>query len=202
MEDLELAESFYAELPQVDADTNAVLDAELSLNELSTALMSLANGKAPSIDGLPVEFYESFWPVVSEDLLEVFRDSSGKGQLLLRAVITLLPKKGDLQDLKNWRPVSLLCGDYKILSKVFATRLSQVMCEVIHVDQTYCVSSRLISDNITLIQYVLDVSGSLTIDTSLLSIDQEKAFDKVSVADTKCFWVQPRFHSQDPGTVP
>lgn len=71
------------------------------------------------------------------------------------------------------------------------------MSEVIHVDQTYCVPGRLISD-ITLIWHVLDVSGSLDIDTGLLSIDQEKAFDlltPVSVADAKCFWVQPRFHS-------
>ncbi|XP_071373981.1 CD5 antigen-like [Centroberyx affinis] len=107
VEDLELAESFYAGLPQVDADTNAVLDAELSLNELYTALMSLGNGKAPGIDGLPVEFYKSFWSVVGEDLLEVLRDSLCKGHLPLscrRAVITLLLKKGDLQDLKNWRP--------------------------------------------------------------------------------------------------
>ncbi|KAI3355002.1 hypothetical protein L3Q82_004803 [Scortum barcoo] len=60
-----------------------------------------------------------------------------------RAVITLLPKKGDLQDLKNWRPVSLLCGDYKVLSKALALRLREVMAEVVHVDQTYCVPGRL-----------------------------------------------------------
>lgn len=105
----------------MDVDTNAVLDAELSLNELNTALVSLANGKAPGVDRLPVKFYKSFWPVVGKDLLEVFSDSFCKGQLPLScrtAVITLLPKKRDLQDLKNWRAVSLLCGDYKILSEV------------------------------------------------------------------------------------
>lgn len=188
----------------MDADTNAVLDAELSLNELNTALMSMANGKAPGIDGLPFEFHKSFWPVVGEDLLEVFRDSLCKGQLLLscgRAVITLL-KKGDLQDLKNWRPVSLLCGDYKILSKVLASRLREVMREVIHVNQTYCVPGRSISDNVTLIRHVLDVSGSLGIDTGLLSIDQEKAFDWI---EHQHLWQTLNalgFHNQDPGTVP
>lgn len=50
------------------ADTNAVLEAELPLNELCTSLMSMANGKAAGIDGLPVEFYKSFWSVVGEDL--------------------------------------------------------------------------------------------------------------------------------------
>ncbi|KAJ4942903.1 hypothetical protein JOQ06_005415 [Pogonophryne albipinna] len=70
-------------------------------------------------------------------------------QYTWRAVITLLPKKGNLQDIKNWRPVSLLCVDYKLLSKALATRLGRAVEQVIHRDQTYCVH------------------------------DQEKAFDRV-----------------------
>lgn len=58
--------------------------------------MNLANEKAPGIDGLPVEFYKSFWSVLGEDVLEVFQDSLNQEQLPLscrRAVITLLPQK-------------------------------------------------------------------------------------------------------------
>ena len=94
-------------------------------------------------------------------------------------MITLLPNKGNLQNLKNWRPVSLLSRDYKVLLKALALRLREVMAEVVHVDQTYCAPSRLIRDNITLIRHVLDISGSLGIGTGLISIDQEKAFDRV-----------------------
>ncbi|KAL6456611.1 hypothetical protein MHYP_G00351550 [Metynnis hypsauchen] len=56
-----------------------------------------------------------------------------------RAVLTLLPKKGDLTVLKNWRPVALLCTDCKLLSKALASRLGKVMEQVVHLDQTYCV---------------------------------------------------------------
>lgn len=52
---------------------------------------------------------------------------------------------------ENWKPVSLLCEDYKILSKALAVRLREVILEMLHVDQTYCVLSRRISDNIYLI---------------------------------------------------
>jgi len=68
---------------------------------------------------LPVDFYKSFWSELGEDLLEVLNESLAEGQLPLscrRAVLTLLPKKGDLADIKCWRPVSLLCSDYKLLS--------------------------------------------------------------------------------------
>uniref|UniRef100_A0A671TWB6 Reverse transcriptase domain-containing protein n=1 Tax=Sparus aurata TaxID=8175 RepID=A0A671TWB6_SPAAU len=182
VEDLELESAFLADLPQVRESSDSLLSADLTLDELRVALMSLDNGKAPGIDGIPVDFYKTFWPVVGEDMLEVFQESFRSGllpQSCRRAVITLLPKKGDLQDLKNWRPVSLLCRDYKVLSKALALRLREAMAEVVHVDQTYCVPGRLISDDITVIRHVLDISSSLGIETALISIDQEKAFDRV-----------------------
>lgn len=174
--------SFLAGLPQVSSEDNDELTAELTLEELYAAMMSLQSGKAPGMDGLPVDFYKSFWSIIGPDLLEVMKDSLKIGRLPLscrRAVITLLPKKGDLQQIKNWRPVSLLCTDYKILSKALALRLREVMASIIHPDQTYCVPGRLISDNVTLIRDVLALSSELGLDTGLISIDQEKAFDRV-----------------------
>lgn len=123
--------------------------------------------------------------MIGEDLLDVLRDSLVKGRLPLscrRAVLTLLPKKGDLKYLKNWRPVSLLCTDYKLLSKVLANRLRKVMEQVIHVDQTYCVPGRLITDNVFLVRDILDLSTSLGMRLGLISMDQEKAFDRVEHA--------------------
>lgn len=69
------------------------------------------------------------------------------------------------------------CWDYKVLSKALALGLKEVLAEIVHPDQTCCVPGRLISDNITLIQHVLDVSGSLGIATGLICIDQEEAFE-------------------------
>ncbi len=96
-----------------------------------------------------------------------------------RAVITLLPKKGDLNEIGNWRPVSLLCNDYKLLSKALAIRLGKAMEHVIHPDQSYCVPGRRISDNISFIRDILDGGKLFDLDVGLISIDQEKAFDRV-----------------------
>ncbi|KAJ3582861.1 hypothetical protein NHX12_000164, partial [Muraenolepis orangiensis] len=127
-EEQEVSHGFYEGLPKVEQESSAELEADVSLDELHTALQSMENGKAPGIDGLPVEFYKTMWSVMGEDLLMVLRDSLTGGQLPLscrRAVLTLLPKKGDLMEIKNWRPVSLLCTEYKLLSKVLATRLRE-----------------------------------------------------------------------------
>lgn len=68
---------------------------------------SLQNGRMPGIDGLPAEFYKSFWDAIGGDLLEVFSDSLKLGRLTLscrRAVITLLPIKGDQENIKKRCP--------------------------------------------------------------------------------------------------
>ncbi|KAK3521761.1 hypothetical protein QTP70_016222, partial [Hemibagrus guttatus] len=135
-------DSFLKDLPKLSEQASRELDGELTLAELHEALQGMENGRVPGIDGLPVGFYKAFWVVIGQDLLEVLRDSMNVGQLLLscrRAVLTLLPKKGDLTHLKNWRPVSLLCTDIKLLSKALASRLTKVMEEITHQDQSYCV---------------------------------------------------------------
>lgn len=88
-------------------------------------------------------------------------------------------KKGDLTLLKNWRPVALLTTDYKIFSKCISNRLNEHMGVLIHNDQSYCIKNRCIRDNLFLIRDVIDYSMLNNIDLRILSLDQEKAFDRV-----------------------
>ncbi|KAK3508573.1 hypothetical protein QTP70_032908, partial [Hemibagrus guttatus] len=174
-------DSFLVGLPKLSERAARELDRELSLEELHEALQGMENGRASGIDGLPAEFYKAFWAVIGQDVLDVLRDSIRRGELPLscrRAVLTLLPKKGDLTHLKNWHPVSLLCTDCKLLSKALASRLTKVMERLIHQDQTYCVPDRSIFDNVYLIHGISDVSRLLGLKTGLIFLDQEKAFDR------------------------
>ncbi|KAJ3584301.1 hypothetical protein NHX12_014797 [Muraenolepis orangiensis] len=199
-----LSEGFCNGLPQSPRRPTHSSRGPLTIQELQTALQGMQGRRAPGIDGLSVEFYKAYWDVLSHDLLDVFNESLASGSMPVscrRAVITLLPKKGNLQDIKNWRPVSLLCVDYKILSKALATRLGKAVEQVIHRDQTYCVPGRSMVDNVHLIRDVLEVSSSLDINTGLISLHQEKAFDRVEHSflweSNGEVWVQRWFHSQD-----
>ena len=107
----------------------------------------------------------------------VMKDSLKKGLLPLscrRAAITLLPKKGDLRNISNWRPVSLLCVDFKMVSKALATRMLGVIGRVVHVDQT-CIPERSILDNVALIRDVLGFAHLTNNKAGLISLDQQKA---------------------------
>ncbi|KAJ3586173.1 hypothetical protein NHX12_012574, partial [Muraenolepis orangiensis] len=106
-------------LPQLSPEEKAALDLDLTLEELTGAVNQMASGRAPGIDGLSGEFLKHFWGILGADLRGVFSECFRTGSLPVscrRAVLSLLPKKGDLALLKNWRPVALLTVDYKLYS--------------------------------------------------------------------------------------
>lgn len=154
----------------------------LTLDKFHAAFQSMEGGKTPGIDGLPFKLYKAFWSDFCINVMEVFEESFAVGflpQSCRKAILALLPKKGDLQDIKNWRPVSLLGTDYKLLSKVLANKLKHVMNQVVHRTQTYCVPGSSVFDNMSLIQDILDISSSLGYDAGLISLEQENTFDRV-----------------------
>ncbi len=143
---------------------------------VSLAVKGLSSGKSPGLDGLPAEFYKSFWTIIGDYYFEVLQKCCSEGILptsCQRAVLSLIQKKGDLTLLKNWRPVAILCTEYKILSKVLANRLNNVLYEVVHKDQSYCVKNRSIMDNLHLIRDVVDYAYCKDVSMGLLSLDQD-----------------------------
>ena len=176
--DNEEIQELIAELPQLEGDQQQVLDSSITAEELEAAMRSLKDGKASGIDGLPVEFYKVFWTLVRPDLLHVLEECIHVGELPLsckRAVVCLLPKDGDSQQVENWRPVSLLCSDCKIFSKVLASRMKNEIAWVINPDQTYCVPGRSIHDNIFLVRDSISCNNTWCDNFGLLFIDQAKA---------------------------
>lgn len=176
------AQVLFTELPKLSLAQRDDLDVPLLSHELAEAVTQMSPGRAPGVDGLPVEFSKKFWGIIGQDFFCVLRECVGVGELPMscrRAALTLLPKKGDLCELKNWRPVALLCADYKIFAKVLSNRLKSHLDSIVHKDQTYCVPGRSITDNLFLIRDMLDLSRGSNVNFGLVSLDQEKAFDRV-----------------------
>ena len=82
-------------------------------------------------------------------------------------------------DPRNWRPISLLNVDYKIASRVIAGRLLKVIHAVVHTDQTCGVPGRFIGENVAFLRDVVDYTTDTSSPVAVLSLDQEKAFDRV-----------------------
>ena len=160
-------------------------DAPLSLNELTTAVKSTANGKTPGLDGLPKEFYSTFWDVLGPVLLDVLNASLRNGRLptsCRQGVLCLLHKKGDPTLLKNKRPLTMITADTKILAKALALRLDRVIHDLVHPDQTGFIKGRVIHDNVLLYRGIAGYLQRQQQPGAVLFLDQEKAFDRVSWA--------------------
>lgn len=169
---------------KVSQEDREFLDAALSEEEVEGAMRALRTGVAPGGDGLPVEWYRAFWPLVGRDIVAVFREALKQGQMSESARtghITLLYKKGDRTDLANWRPITLLCADYKILAKVLTLRLRGVIDTVVHPDQTCGIPGRSISMSLALIRDAIAWVQQRKLPLALLGLDQEKAFDRVNL---------------------
>ena len=125
-------------------------EGELSVAECYNILTTLQNNKTPGNDGLAIEFYRSFWPVLGEMLVKGLNYSCKHGELSSsqkEAVIVLTEKKDrDRRQIKNWRPISLINVDVKIGTKAIAKRLEKVLPEIIHHIQNAYVKGRTIFD--------------------------------------------------------
>ncbi|CAM2106433.1 unnamed protein product [Caretta caretta] len=168
----------WEELPMISVGDRDRQQLPLTLAEFSETLHHMPTNKSPGMDGLTVEFYRVFWDILGPDLVTVSAKSLQSGVLPLlcrRAVLALLPKKGDLRDLQNW----LLSMDYKVIAKAISLRLGSVLSDVVHPDQTYTVPGLSIFDNLYLVQDLLELGCRDGLSFALLSLDQEKAFDRV-----------------------
>lgn len=155
----------------------------LTIDECAKALNDMKNGKSPGSDGFTAEFYKHFWPKIGKYVLESLNYAYVKGELSVdqrRGIITLIPKKGKKRILlKNWRPISLLNTDYKILTKSLAFRLKKVLPSIIDHDQTGFLEGRYIGENIRTISDLIEYTSLKNSPGIILLIDFEKAFDTI-----------------------
>jgi len=158
--DEEQFDTFLSDLPHLSDASRRTLDKDLNKDEIYLALKAMDNNKSPGSDGLTKEFYLSFFDVLGDVLLNVYLLSFNSKLLpdtMRTSYITLICKdQNNSSDLKFWRPISLLNYDYKILSKLLTKRLSLVMDEIVHPDQTCAVKGRSILDNVHLMRNIMD----------------------------------------------
>uniref|UniRef100_A0A8C5Q7Q5 Reverse transcriptase domain-containing protein n=1 Tax=Leptobrachium leishanense TaxID=445787 RepID=A0A8C5Q7Q5_9ANUR len=167
----------------ISEETKEALDTPFTMEELASAVKSMKSGKSPGPDGFTMGYYKTFLSSLGPHFLQAFNslaDHSTIPQSALLATITLIPKPDkDHTLVPNYRPISLINTDVKLFAKLLATRLNPLLPTLIHPDQSGFVTSREARDNtirtINLIHRA-QVQGRPTI---FLSVDAEKAFDRV-----------------------
>ena len=150
------------EFPTLTEEIRNSCEGKIEYNECFKVLQSFQKNKTPGNDGLTIEFYVAFWPLIGKHLVDCVNYSFEFGELSnsqKQAIITLVEKKGkDKRLIKNWRPISLINVDTKIISKVLASRLEKVLPKLIHPNQNAFVKGRSIFDAVRSIDDIVDYS--------------------------------------------
>jgi hypothetical protein len=139
--------------------------------------------KAPGFDGLPQEFYSAVWETAKEEIARVvncmFRDKT-TSQHQKRGVLISIPKTANPLTISDYRQITLLPTDYKLLARVLAQRIKVATSDKLY-DTQYCgVAGRTVTDALAFVRDAIAYAEYRNNPMCVVSIDFTQAFDRIS----------------------
>ena len=176
---------------------NSILNRSVTEDFVSLALLKAKNGSATGMDGCPYEL----WKELNKEFLEakklgrpgfniirtltmVFQDIQEHGVEpgtgFTEGWMCPLYKKKDKTEIENYRPITLLNTDYKLLTKTLSLQLVESINPMIHKDQASFIPGRSIFNHIRLTKIMIQYAEAMEQNGAILALDQEKAYDRLT----------------------
>ncbi|KAK1601250.1 hypothetical protein QYE76_017578 [Lolium multiflorum] len=160
------------------------LEVMFTEEEVWNTIREMPSDRAPGLDGFTGAFFQRAWPTIKHDILAgLMKLGVGDGRGFARhnrALITLIPKKPDALEIKDYRPISLVHSFAKLFSKVIANRLRSRLGEMVSMNQSAFFKLRSLHDNFVLVRQVARKINMRRRTGVLLKLDIARAFDSIS----------------------
>ena len=167
-----------------EADNESLLSLPTA-HEVHLALLAIHPDKAPGPDGFSASFFQANWSSVGPDIvseIQAFFISGVMLRTLNHTHVRLIPKTTAAKAVGDYRPIALCNVYYKIISKLLAQRLKQVLPFLISENQSAFVQDRAISDNILIsheVLHFLKTSEATKRCSMAVKTDMSKAYDRL-----------------------
>lgn len=160
------------------------IDEPIREQEILQVISNLKTKKSPGPDGFINEFYKKLKDKVTPLLLKAYHCALQTGTMAPSwndATIVVIHKESkDPTNCQSYRPISLLNTDLRILTTILAKRVSKIITQVINPDQTGFIAGRHYGDNVRRLLNLMSLYKTKQEETMILSLDAQKAFDRVS----------------------
>ncbi|OAE30170.1 hypothetical protein AXG93_4295s1250 [Marchantia polymorpha subsp. ruderalis] len=150
--------------------------------EIEDVLLSLPHNKAPGVDGISAEALKRTWPFMKDFYIRMV--GTFWAEVLLAETVTggmirLIPKSVNKMALKDWRPLTILTKDYKIIARILAGHLQLLLQKIILPQQTGFIKGRNMLDNVLSLWVAQDAARTYKHKSMFVKLDFEKAYDRV-----------------------
>ncbi|PKU64267.1 Putative ribonuclease H protein [Dendrobium catenatum] len=163
---------------------SSLLTGLVSDEEIKAAIFAGSSTSSPGPDGFNFEFYKSSWLITGPLICKAVKSFFAKGYLpnkVKASAIALIPKFAHASNISDFRPIALCNVFYKIISKILASRMKDIMPFIIGNNQGGFIKNRIATDNILLAsEILLDFKLSAKMKLLCAKLDIRKAFDSVS----------------------
>lgn len=172
-------------LPKLSSQQLDFFYKPITNEEIECTDFQLGPHKAPSLDGIPAFFYQEFWRIVKNDIINsspAFFHSDFLLKSLNHTYITLIPKDPYLEEVSRFRPISLCNIIYKVLSKLMVNKLKPLIENLMTPFQNAFIQGRNITNNILIAHELFDYLGKKKGRKNCfgaVKIDMTKAYDRV-----------------------
>jgi len=139
------------------------------------------HGKGP--DGICHEYYKHMWNCCKDDLLGIINNMFLDCAVSIdqkHGHIVCLPKVSNPASPENYRPLTMLNSDYKLLTRILAYRLHPWMEDILHQNQSWGRNGKSIYDAVATVRDIIAYAEITNTSLCLLSIYFNDAFDMIS----------------------